>query len=280
MFALNAALALAEPRFSPAIEINVDRVFPQAVLANRGDTVRWVSPTQQATVVDSFSGDFRLNVSGDTGWSAVHRFDTRGTNYYRQYPAASSAGIADSFPVVARTGIVIVRDWTNNPPVILINSPVEGSVFNYGEVNREPIPFLATPADDADTIDHIELLSNDTLFTAVTNAPYYLSTVRLPLGSHRLVARRVNRDGTSQDSPPVQIMVQVVVAPILFVELVSDRTLVMVSWLRPVDAYLLGRDENVLKVHSAETSTASGARFWIERAQTSPQAFYIIRQRF
>jgi hypothetical protein len=227
IFVLITFLAFMQATFGSEIVVDIDKVFPQAMVVNRGETVRWVSAARRPTVVESFSGDFRLNVSAETGWSAVHSYETRGTNHYRQYPAASSAGNADRFPVVARTGIVIVRDWTNNPPVILINSPVEGSVFNYGEVNREPIPFLATPADDAATIDHIELLSNDSVFTAVTNAPYYLPTVRLPLGSHRLVARRVNRDGTSQDSPPVQIMVQVVVAPILFVELVSDRTLVI-----------------------------------------------------
>jgi hypothetical protein len=40
-------------------------------------------------------------------------------------------------------------------------------------------------------------------------------------------------------------------------ELVGDRTLVMVSWLRPVQPYVMGRREDVMTLFSAETSSVN-----------------------
>jgi plastocyanin len=259
---------IEQQSFSAEVPVNADVLAPQILAINRGDLVRWTkSQGPPDRLVESYTGEFKLTLSANSGWSATYRFDTLGTNYYQ-------CGI--------RSGIVIVRDWTNSPPDITLNAPQEGDIFNCCGGEREPIPLLATPGLENKSVERVEFLSNGVIVATVTKAPYLVPRGDLPLGHHRLVARAVEQSGIIHESTAVNIVVQPIPAIVMSIRhlTVKNEDLIMVSWITPVTWHVMGRDTTVTTVGAAETSSTSfgGVRFWIERRATN--AFFMIRRRF
>jgi hypothetical protein len=264
-------IGLRELSFSAEIPVNADGLAPQVLALNRGDSIRWTkSPGPPDKLVESYTGEYKITLSANTGWSGSYRFQEVGTNYYQ-------SGI--------RSGVVIVRDWTNSQPAITMNSPVDGMRFNYGpEVSREPILLMGTPTVEPKNVDRVEFLTGGVVIAAVTNEPYVIPRANLALGRHTLIARVVYRNGLFHESLPVHVSVEEISTPVLFVESIRDKNLILVSWLTPaINArFDMFRSENVLTILAFDTSSTSsqGVRVWVERVQPSLHVFYTIRQRF
>jgi hypothetical protein len=256
------------------IDLNADIMLPQIISINHDDTIKWVSPARRNTLIESFDGEFRLVLVQSNNWSAAVHFDKVQTNYYRNVSGR-------------RSGIVIVRDWTNSPPVVMINGPQEGDIFNWCHkpgCQPEPVPLMAATTIHTNNIDRVEFVSGASVLVVLTNAPFFVSHYSIPPGPHQLVARVIERNGAVHESLPVNITIAEVNTTVMNVRMVDvkGRKLVLVSWLEDPVRAILHRGLELDRLGLTEDSGTStvGVRLWIEPADTANRAFFWIRERF
>lgn len=260
------------------VTVNAGQLRLQILSVNRGDTVRWVSGQNQNRAIQSFGGEYALNLEASNSWSASYQFNVPMTNYYLR----SLPGVDINKAVFGvRGGIVIVRDWTNEPPAVTLHSPVEGMVFNHGEKYQEPIPFLATTTTDPERVLRVDFLSNGTAIDTFTDLNIIYAQ-RLGPGAHTLVARVTEIDGIVRESEPVHIFVEAVAVPRLDVRYVRELNLVVVSWITAANGlrYDMARASDPRELPGIQTSSTVGVRFWLERASAAEFQYYGIRASF
>lgn len=86
-----------------------------------------------------------------------------------------------------------------------ITSPISGSSFDSGTAIR-----VTAQAQDPDGIDATRLWVNGTYYGIDTTAPYAFNLTRLPVGTHSLMVRSVDRKDNLLDSNTVSITVKYV----------------------------------------------------------------------
>lgn len=262
------------------ISIDCDTMLPQVLTINKHDSVKWISGARNDTTIDGFDDQLKLHLTKSNNWSAHLRFDLPGTNVFRRYlfgrdPSVSFIGI--------RSEMIVIQEPANSLPDVTINSPRDGDIFNYGPT-RTPVPLMATTTIDSNLIDRVEFVAGGSIVAVFTNAPYLAFDTSLPLGSHRLTARVVEKTGSIRESGPVNIRIQEVTETRLDAKLlnVRDQKLVMVSWVEIPSRGIMMRfpEINMLGTLEVSDTSRSGLRFWIEPIQTSEKAFFRIRERF
>ena len=159
---------------------------------NAGDTLVWVQPSysyQGTNQVESYGGEFKSPplAPGDV---FSYTFTNPGNYAYR-------AGLFHDSPA----GTVAVAAWTNAPPAITLNSPVQGAV-----IPSSPWPVLATVAT-AENVAEIEYYANSALVGVSTNAAVgiWWSYDAAGQAAYVLQARAVYRQGGDAWSQPITV---------------------------------------------------------------------------
>lgn len=117
-----------------------------------------------------------------------------------------------------KTGLVQVGSLTNEPPLLTISSPPEGSCF----IEPATVVFTASAYDRENGIWAIELSTNSVLVTAAYTAPFTTTLVDLGAGEYVLTAkaydtlmasttRSVTITVDAAPPPPIRMSIPVVV---------------------------------------------------------------------
>jgi hypothetical protein len=155
-----------------------------------GDTVVWVNQWPQVAgtnYVESYGGEWKsppLN-SGD---SFSFTFSNAGFFAYRT---------ADT----NRPGTVTVLAWTDAPPALAINTPVDGTVLalDWGT-------WVQASATNTADLARIEYFANSDLIGTVTNSPYEIWWGPTLQVEYVLMAKATDRQGRVTWSPPVSVV--------------------------------------------------------------------------
>ena len=145
-------------------EVKMHPIVPQIAAINRGDTITWTIPTPftlpENFVLESYTGEWHGILSNVPNASFSFKFDQPGTYAYRFYRESSEATNAI---YAVRSGLITVLDWTNQPPPITINSPVDGYSFSRSfNLSTELIVIRASVADHVTDFRHVEFYSGTT----------------------------------------------------------------------------------------------------------------------
>jgi len=157
---------------------------------NVGDTVVWVNQQQDppTTSVESYGGEWK-SPTLNYGDSFSYTFTNTGFYAYRTY-----------LPWQV-TGAVTVNAWTNAPPAVTINVPVDGSLLSPSS------HLVQASVTSADAVAEIEYFANTNLIGVATNPPYAVQWTSAPLGQYVLVAKAVDLQGATVSSQPVNVVV-------------------------------------------------------------------------
>ncbi len=167
------------------------RFSPQYSLAvNVGDTVVWVNQPilgwPPTNYVESYGGEWK-SPPMKLGESFSFTFINAGFYAYRMAD--------DSDP---RFGTVTVNTWTDAPPAVTINAPVDGSVILGGLVQAS--------ATNAENLEQIQFFANSDFIGSATNAPFAVMW-DAPQGHYVLLAKAIDRQGGITWSLPVNVTV-------------------------------------------------------------------------
>ncbi len=126
------------------------------MLVNAGDTVVWLdqAPTNY---LESYGGDWK-SPPMTNGDSFAFTFTNAGFYAYR-----TGLGIIGA----TASGTVTVNAWSDVPPPVTINSPVDGTTLASTEAN-----ILEASATNEANLAATELFANGTSIGAVSNAPH------------------------------------------------------------------------------------------------------------
>jgi hypothetical protein len=161
-----------------------------------GDTVTWevTDNYKYFTGVRSYSGDWSSPPLTTNGASYSMTFNQPGLYLYE---ALGSFG-QPPFP-----GAITVLGWTNQPPAISINYPVEGFVFASP---RQFVRLDATVRIAETNIQQVDFWANTNLIGSLTNPPFSLLWTNFQSGpSSTLFARATDKNGTVYTSRSVSI---------------------------------------------------------------------------
>jgi hypothetical protein len=167
-----------------------------------GDTVTWAThpaasiPSPSST--ESYTGEWSHTfVTGGETFS--YTFDQPGTYLYRAQQSPRS--------LVNEAGSIRVQGWTNEPPVITINTPVDGFHYTIGNLHFQ---ILATVEKPPSEVRQVEFFAGPKFVGAATNAPYLIEVNacchNLEVGTYNLVARVTDIHGATAVSRPVRIV--------------------------------------------------------------------------
>jgi hypothetical protein len=225
---------------APAAELKILMHSPDPVDQNgldrpllaidAGDTVTWQASDGFFSGVQSYTGDWKSPPLTTNGATYSMTFNQTGLYLYE---ALGSYG-----PV---PGAITVLGWTNQPPAISINNPVDGFVLT------NPRAFVRLDASvrvEETNILRVDFWANANLIGSLTNAPFSLLWTNsltdnyFQPGSYSLFARAIDRNGNVYTSRSV--VVGVVVAGVPYVasrpRYLSDATFVFYYSVYP-DAY-------------------------------------------
>ena len=124
---------------------------------------------------------------------------------YHQNTNNAVAQLAWSSPSTAQTIIPQAQlyDYTNPPPGVVLNSPVEGAQFTA----PASLTFDATADAQYNPLVRVEFYSDGALVATLTNSPYTFTVTGVAEGSPTLTAVAVDGSGLSNTSAPVHITV-------------------------------------------------------------------------
>lgn len=164
---------------------------PQNLAINTGDTVVWVTtPQGGADYVESYGGEWKSPLLG-AGASFSVTFTNPGFYAYRTSESAQTG---------RTSGTVTVIGWTNQPPPVTINAPMDGFLFAGGQT-----AFVqASVTNPAETV-LVQYFANANLIGSATNPPYALQWQLSAPGANALVAKATDRQGTVTESLPVNV---------------------------------------------------------------------------
>ena len=165
---------------------------PQNLAVNSGDTVVWVNAPQGASTdyVESYGGEWRSPLLA-IGASFSVTFPNPGFYAYRTSESADSG---------RTSGTVTVRGWTNQPPAVTINTPMDGFLF----ATYQPAFVQASVTNPAETV-LVQYFANTNLIGSATNPPYAVQWQASTPGAYALVARATSRQGVVTESLPVNV---------------------------------------------------------------------------
>jgi hypothetical protein len=92
--------------------------------------------------------------------------------------------------------------WTNSPPAITLNSPIEGFYYDPGA----PVPLVASVTNHPSDVLAVDFYSDSDWLGCVFTPPYQAS-LSLPPGAHALTAQVTDMAGNVTTSVPVNITV-------------------------------------------------------------------------
>jgi plastocyanin len=161
------------------------------------DTVTWEVTDNFFTNVQSYTGDWSsppLTTNGGASYSMT--FTQPGLYLYEASPLYPWS----SLPV---PGAITVLGWTNHPPEISLNDPVEGFVF----ASRHALVRLDATVRIAETnILQVDFWANSNLIGSLTNPTFSLLWSNFQSGvSYALFARATDKNGTVRTSRNVGI---------------------------------------------------------------------------
>lgn len=160
---------------------------------NLGDTVVWVN--QQwgflgSNYVASYGGDWKspLLAKGD---SFAVTFTNAG---FFAYETGTSRA--------PYSGVITVRAWSQGPPPVTLNAPVEGSVLTDGVEGF----IQASATNQAETVQ-MDYYANSNIVATVTNAPFGFLWYEFNPGRYTLLAKATDIHGNFAWSEPVHVTV-------------------------------------------------------------------------
>jgi hypothetical protein len=95
-----------------------------------------------------------------------------------------------------------VSGWTNQPPAVTINTPVDGYMFPPGA----QVTVLASVTNYV-TLAEVDYFANSSLIGTATNPPYSIQWTTPSTGRYALVAKAADRQGAVTSSQPLNISV-------------------------------------------------------------------------
>ena len=174
------------------------RIEPQNLAINVGDIVSWYTINPQQFDTESYGGEWKSPLSSATQSNTFfsHTFDKAGDFTYR-------TGTPSGYNAAGR---IVAVTWTNSPPLVTLNSPIEGLLFTA----PADVLFLASVAQPQAAVERVEFYSDTNLVATATDMPYgqrVFSETGLPAGQHTLTAKVIYGQGGEATSAPVHITV-------------------------------------------------------------------------
>jgi hypothetical protein len=183
---------------------------PQDLTVNVGDTVTWmeITPSSQGFLSEGYFGEWSL-CSDVQHQKARFTFNSQGLFVYQTFYALCSNSIVKG--EVTGVGTITVKAWTNSPPAITLNSPIEAFYYNPGA----PVPLLASVTNQPADVLAVDFYSDGDWLGCVFTPPYQLDRYPPP-GAHALTAQVTDMAGNVATSAPVNITVFPTFALFLF----------------------------------------------------------------
>ena len=204
----------------------------------------------------------------EQGSSFSHTFDRPGFYPYRRVHRGAGPPY-DPIGFLAMHGTVTVLPWSNQPPAVTINTPLDGFHFGWSlfgpRTVSEVITLRASVMNASVEIARVEFYAGTNLLAAVTNAPYQFAWTNAPLGTHLLNARSVDLQGVVREARPVTIYV---VDTTLGSRFLNPR---IVEGGLLVTEYVINRSYGNLILHRMPAVNDFG----VERKETTESAIFI-----
>ncbi len=151
------------------------------LVVNVGDTVVWLNPGGGTNYVESLDGEWTSGILQQDE-SCAFTFTKAGFYAYRMR--------------FSTFGVVTVRAWTDAPPAVTLNIPMDGLVIGQSS------PLQASTTND-ENIAKIEFFANSLPIGTATNAPYVIAAwYPTNYGPSVLLAKATDRqEGVTWSSP-------------------------------------------------------------------------------
>jgi len=128
-------------------------------------------------------------------------FTNANRNLIGSYVAAVSNAGGVVFSDTVSLNVVALP--SNQPPTVVITSPLEDAVFFPGGV----VSIIASANDPDGVVTQVEFFANDVSLAVITNGPFAFDWVNAPMGSHVLHATVTDNRGATGVSSVVHILV-------------------------------------------------------------------------
>jgi hypothetical protein len=260
------------------------RAYPPDIAVNTGDNVTWHAGDVQS--VESYDREFSSPIMLERS-TYSHTFSRPGYYPYRHIARVRVAPYNPVTDRLAMQGTVTVLPWSNQPPAVTINTPIDGSHWGW-TLWGPPTPSIsewitlrASVTNQPTEIARLEFHAGTNLLAAVTNAPYQFTWTNAPLGTHVLTARSVDLQGVVRESRPVTIHVVDTTTAFRFLNprIVKGGLLVVDYVINPTMGNLiLHRMDTVEEFGTERKQTKVSATFITE--MTNRFEFFRIQARF
>ncbi len=213
-------------RTDATIDFNWGSGGPDPSIGGSNYTVRWtgmVQPqfSQTYTFYTSTDNGVRLRVNGQllideftnqspSIWSGsialqAQQYYNIELDYFHTTGAGAGAELQWSSPSTPDEVIPESQLYpaTNPPPIVVLSSPTNGSVFT----GTASVTLTANAAAQYNAVSNVALYVNGTLVANLTSSPYIITTTGLTQGTYTLTAVAADTTGLSATSAPVSITV-------------------------------------------------------------------------
>ena len=219
---------------------------PNNLTINVGDTVVWESGSTFASHTITGTGADPICGSGTVA-SCSHTFDVPGSYPYECIlPGHAAFGM---------TGMVVVVSTSNLPPVVAIDSPVEGAVF----AAPADVAIQANASDPGGSIANVQFFASDNPVGTATTSPFSITASNLVAGSYSLTAVATASGGLSKTSAPVTISVVTPVTVTLSSPQVTNGQFQFTYTANPGLNYVVQNSPDLTNWTSLATNTASAS---------------------
>jgi len=194
------------------VTINASYVNPQDMTINVGDSITWQLVTDRSGfMVQEYFGEWSSPWITNGG-HFTHTFLAAGNVVYQTGECGVPPPPGVSFcQGQLGVGTITVKAWTNSPPAITLNSPIEAFYYNPGA----PVPLLASVTNQPADVLAVDFYSDGDWLGCVFTPPYQLDRYPPP-GAHALTAQVTDMAGNVATSVPVNITVFPTFALFLF----------------------------------------------------------------
>lgn len=200
-------------------------VVGEIIQVNQKPVVTLTSPLPGATVREPGSFDLAATANDPDGTVIKVDFlkgaEVVGTVATPPYQFAVSNLVAGNYQFAARatdnegattsSEPVTVTVTPNQPPVVAITSPLDGTQF----VAPASFDLVASASDPDGTISSVHFMRGVTSVGVATQPPYQVTITDLPVGTFTFVATATDDRGASKVSVPVTIQVRANQAPLV-----------------------------------------------------------------
>ncbi|HXT39892.1 MAG TPA: Ig-like domain-containing protein [Candidatus Angelobacter sp.] len=217
---------------------------PNNLTINVGDTVVWQGNTPFASHTITGTGADPICGSG-TVVSCSHTFNVPGSYPYECILLGHAAA--------GMTGMVVVVSTSNLPPVVAIDSPVEGAVF----AAPADVAVQAGASDAGESISDVQFFANDNPVGAASTSPFSITASNLTAGRYSLTAVATDSGGLSKTSAPVNISVVTPVDVTLSSPQVTNGQFQFTYTANPGLNYVVQNSPDLTNWTSLATNTAS-----------------------